>query len=141
MICYDKLVETNIQPLIDKASAVLKMWSKRDLSLAGKIQIVNSLVGSLFVYRFTVLPTLETKWYNVINQMIVNFIWSFKRSKIKLDILTGLKDDGGAGLVNIYQKHKSLKIQWIWKTLNNSQIKALAEDAIASELSEKIWRI
>ena len=51
------LVELNIEPLINKAEAILKMWRKRNLSLFGKVQVVNSLVASLFTYRLAVLPT------------------------------------------------------------------------------------
>ena len=135
----DALIEANIVPIIEKSRAILNRWQRRDLSLAGKIQVINSLVGSLFVYKLAILPTLSESHYKTIEQILNNFIWNNKRPKIQLKILMGLKEDGRAGLTNIRLRHQSLKIQWLWKAMSCSQMRALLLVAFNHPLQDEIW--
>ena len=95
----DELQQINIEPIIEKAEAILSLWSARGLSLFGKIQIINALVASLFVHRLAVLPKLKDKYVKKINVIFQNFMWNKRKPKIALNILQGAKIDGGAGLV------------------------------------------
>ena len=56
---YDAEVmyQKNFEELMAKATNILKTWAKRNLSLFGKILIINSLVSSLVYHRLLVLPT------------------------------------------------------------------------------------
>ena len=75
-IGYDcDICELNYSPLISKTEALLKLWKSRDLSLFGKILIVNTLVGSLFNYKFAALPSLTETQFEVMEKLIENFIW------------------------------------------------------------------
>ena len=46
----------NYEPLIQKIKGILSTWKMRQLSLIRKVQIINTLIASLFVYKMTVFP-------------------------------------------------------------------------------------
>ena len=58
---YTQLCKINYTSIIKKAENTLQKWKSRNLSLFGKIMIVNSLVMSLFVYKMSVLPTIPNE--------------------------------------------------------------------------------
>ena len=46
----------------------------RDLSLMEKIQVINALIGFLFVYKMTVLPNAPDKVIHEVESIIKDFI-------------------------------------------------------------------
>ena len=48
----------NFGPLIDKVRNTLQMWKTRQLTLTGRVLIVNTLIESLFVYKMSVLEIM-----------------------------------------------------------------------------------
>ena len=84
----------------------------RGLSLIGKIQVVNSLIASLFVYKMMVLPNIPKRTIKNIDNVIRNYIWGGKKAKIAYSTLQNPKDQGGLNLVNLQKKEISLKATW-----------------------------
>ena len=69
------------------------MWSSRDLTLYGKINIVKSLALSKLIFAAAVLPIPDDFIKNV-NKQVVEFIWSHKNLKIKKTTMIGEKKEG-----------------------------------------------
>ena len=88
---YNQLIQCNYQPLLQKVQAVISSWSQPNLSLFGKILIVNSLIGSLFVYQLAVLPDPPPEYFQKLENIIKTFIWNGKRAKININILQGTR--------------------------------------------------
>ena len=103
------LLDRNFDPLLEKTKALTKIWAKRSLSLNGKIQVINSLIISLYVYRLSVLPNPSPIFFKTFDQIIKEFLWNGKRPKIKTQILYGLKDQGGARLISLVRKNSAIK--------------------------------
>ena len=97
----DDFISLNFDDILCKARQVLKPWYLRSLTILGKIQVLNSLIASLFVYRMTALPPLTQVMLDAIEKIFTDFIWEGKRAKIPLRILQGNKTDGGMRLTNI----------------------------------------
>ena len=57
-ITHDNLVYKNYDTLCEKTKQVLNAWYNRGLTLIGKVQVVNALVASQFVYKMMVLPII-----------------------------------------------------------------------------------
>ena len=55
----------------------------RDLSLMGKIQVITALIGPLFMYKMTALPSAPDKVIQEVESIIKDFIWNGKRAKMK----------------------------------------------------------
>ena len=135
----EQMVEKNVQPLLEKASQILKVWQMRALSLLGKVLICNTLIASLFIHRLTVIPSLTKDIIKKYNQIISNFIWDGGKPKISLEILQGNKQDGGLGLTNIAIRDKALKVKWVGKILQNECISILAYEAMGNDIGNLIW--
>ena len=101
IISHEDIMSKNYDTVLNKVSAVLKIWSKRSLSLMGKVPIVNSLTASLFVYKMMVLPLLTPQIVQRYEGIITNFLWNGRRPKIALKMLQNAKRFGGLSLVDI----------------------------------------
>ena len=64
----------------------------RDLTLMGKITIINSLIASLYVHQMMVLPFLSTKFIHRLYTQFTEFIWNGKQAKIKINVLQTSKN-------------------------------------------------
>ena len=90
---YWEMFQLNMESVIAKAKATLDQWRNRRLT--GKVLVVNSLVESLFVYRFSVLPVVCMETLTEMQNHIWKFVWSDKRAKINFDQLKQPKNQGG----------------------------------------------
>ena len=86
------------------------------------------------MYQLAVLPLLPLEYVKRIKNLMVDFLWDGKKSKISWKIVTGLKEDGGAGLFDLKIQDKALKIQWVYKLLKDPVLKAFAYDALCNPL-------
>ena len=131
--------DANVQyfETLQKAKVILKKWENRTLPLLGKINVINTLVTSLFVYKMQVLEDPSEEFYKEYDKMIANYLWNGKKAKIRTNVLQGLKTEGGVKLVNMRVKNQSLKLAWIFKSdkYSKNQLRTIA----STELGETIW--
>ena len=111
-IAHEDILQKNYDPIIQKSRETLNAWYNRGLSLIGKIQVVNTLVASLYVHKMMVLPFIPSKTIKSIDNIIREFLWNGKKAKIAYSILQNPKDQGGLNLVNLRKKEQSLKATW-----------------------------
>ena len=133
------LFRLNFESLIEKAKNITSLWHHRGLSIFGKILVLNSLVSSLFIYRLNPSIKIPEEFYVVMEKVFLNFVWSGRSSKIKWELLTGLKNEGGAGLANLKAKTISLQLGWMIKNLKTEEITNLAQEAMQHELGNLVW--
>ena len=131
------ILTSNYEDIVDRVRAIVNSWKERDLSLLGKVMVLNSLVSSLFVYKMNVLPSLPLDFYKRIYTIVQQFIWKDKKPKIKLEILQNQKQYGGVKLFDLRLKEVSLKTQWVKAYHENNMIKALADYFLLPNISEK----
>ena len=123
-------INSNYDSVLRKLETVAKTWYYRSLTLMGKILVVNTLIGSLFVYKMQVLPPVNDEIIDKAYDIIGKFIWSSKRSKLPLRTLMKPKELGGLGLVDLKAKQTSLIVKWIDVVQHNSQIHAIMQDVL-----------
>ena len=111
-IAHEEIVQKNYVPIIEKAKNVLNSWQHRGLTLMGKVQVVNTLVASLFVYKMMVLPCIPQYVVKWMENVIRKFLWNGKKAKIAYRILQNPKKEGGLNLINLSNKDKALKATW-----------------------------
>ena len=73
-------------------------------------------------------------------KLIKNFIWGKGTPKISMNIMKGLKQNGGAGLSDLKTRAKSFCLKWVTQ-LKQPIFQALSEVSIDSYLGSKIWNI
>ena len=110
----DKSVEEIVNIIynskFEKAKSWVEIWSKRSRTLLGKVLIIKSLILSQFTYLVLPLPRSNYQMVNRLNTVIFHFLWDCKRDKMKRDIVTRSREEGGLGLVYPYDFILSLKL-------------------------------
>ena len=59
--------------IIEKASKVLNMWQTRNLTVLGRGLVVNTLIGSLFVYKMQVYSHLSKDQERKLKQVMNSY--------------------------------------------------------------------
>ena len=134
-----QICQLNYRELIVKSKAICNSWQNRNISLIGKVLIINTLIASLFVYKMSVLPIIPVNVCKQMDQMICEFIWNGKKPKIPMEILQKNKDDGGLGLVNFRLKDQSLKANWVKVLFTDAYLKELAFQKLCPYIREQIF--
>ena len=130
----------NYDGMLDKVQGILTLWTSRKLSLIGKVTVVNTLVGSLFVYKMSILPILPDTYVHKLNKIVSNFVWCNRKAKIALAKLQNIKIFGGLGLVNFQNKDISLKTNWIKEVLEKENVANLAYKILENKMSHDLWK-
>ena len=135
----EELIRINYEPLLLTVKGTLDVWRQRNLSLFGKIQIVNTLIASLFVYKMLVLPSIPEYIVKKLDDMIQVYLWNGHKPKISKKVLQGRKEDGGAGLVNFHRKDAALKTTWYQILKTDNKLANLVYQTLQPVLREDIW--
>ena len=136
----EELIKLNYDPVFEKIETIMRQWKNRDLSLLGKVLIINSLIASLFAYKLAVLPRLPESYIQKYNTVVRDFLWKGS-PKISLKTLQSNKLSGGTGLVNLRFKEIAMKAQWVAKTKINAQLRNLRDTLTGTQMGERIWQL
>ena len=128
-------LEANYKTIPDKIFNILTGWTTRGLSLEGKVNIVNTCIASLFVYKMSVLPTIPQATVNKVEKLIEDFLWGKdKRPKIPTKVLQRPVDKGGLKLMDLSVKDDAIKISWIKTIHEDSTIAKAAYENVEPDL-------
>ena len=140
-IAHEDILEKNYDGIVNKVKTTLNTWHNRGLSLTGKIQVVNTLVASLFVYKMMVLPIIPQHIVKNVDNLIRQFLWNGGKSKIAYRILQNPIDAGGLNLVDLKRKDKALKTTWPQILYNEPEYAAMVYGFLrCRDLGDDIWR-
>ena len=106
-----------IEIILEKMQRVLTSWGPRHLTILGKVQVVNSRVASLLIYKMQILPCLDPEINTGIKMLMSRFIWNGRKPKMRTNYLMLDKAMGGRRLTDVAARDKSLKIEWIRHTV------------------------
>ena len=114
------IYKLNLEDKINSIQKTIKLWLNRKLTLVGKINILKSQVLSKLTYVMAVLPNLPQHYIEEIQTLFFNFIWDFKRDKIKRSTQINTIKNGGLSVPDLKTYEKSLKVSWIKRFLDDS---------------------
>lgn len=128
--------DLNSRELITKMEKVLQSWSKRKLTLPGKITVIKSLAFSKFIHLFTALPNPPDHIVKQLDRHFYKFLWNSGPDRIKRNVMIQDVKDGGLKMVNTNKFIQSLKVTWLrrillssnecsWNTLSHVNFKKL----------------
>ena len=113
-------IDNNWLPRIEKINNTIAAWSKRNLSIVGKICIVKSLLLSQLTYVLQSLCAPES-FLKKINTIFFRFIWKKKYSntkafeKVKRKIICNTTENGGLNMIDAIDVQKSFLLSWAAK--------------------------
>ena len=91
------------------------MWKYRTITPLGKIQVINSLVSTLVVYKMLCLPNPTIAFMSEYMEIISHFLWG-KSNKFRYDRVIQNYEHGGLKLVDLESKNAALKLSWVLKS-------------------------
>ncbi len=99
--------------------STLNIWKQCNLSIKGKITVLNTLALSPLTYVSSVIST-PIRVFKEIDEITQDFIWNSKTSKISKGTLTQSTNNGGLKMCNFKLKSSALQLFWIKRLTNNT---------------------
>ena len=109
--------DVNVPTIINKVESLLKQWSKRRLTLFGRITVIKSLALSKFIHLFLALLNPPEELIKRLDTLFFKFLLNSGPDRIKRDIIITNLSAGGLRMVNINIFIKSLKITWLRRVI------------------------
>ena len=118
---YDRIhcEKENFSHKVNQIKKLFNLWPQRDLPLYRKITITSLLGLSNLIFSCACLPT-PAHINDIINKMVIEFVWSHKRPKIKKETLIGPKEKGGLDMPELHSTSKALKVAWVKRMLEGN---------------------
>ena len=98
--CDKNLDVSNFLDIVNKVENICSQWKNRTLTLSGKVLLINSLMGSLYIYKMLSLQNVANTEIDKFYKTVKLFLWGNKRAIVRLETLMKKKHQGGLGLVN-----------------------------------------
>ena len=117
---YEDLIKLNYDEKKVKIKNIIQSWSKRSLTLFGKVTIIKRLIVPQLTYLLSVLPNPGQNYLKDIDSLIFNFLWDNKPPKLQREVILQKANQGGLNITDIYTYSKSMKFQWVKKLLDCS---------------------
>jgi hypothetical protein len=115
-----RLKKIDFQPLVDKATGKLSTWNGRNLTQAGRVCLVKSVLSSQPVYLMTVIkPPVEV--LQELDKIRRHFLWAGDKAlsggkcKVNWAKTTLPKDLGGLGVLHLGSFARALRLRWLWQ--------------------------
>ncbi|GJW51394.1 hypothetical protein Tco_0092745, partial [Tanacetum coccineum] len=120
-----RLVFKDCKELIERVESRLNEWKNKALSFAGRLQLVQSVIGSLHVFWASVF-ILPMRILLDIEQLMRGFLWGHGdtgrvKAKVAWDVVCLPKEEGGLGIRRLDHFNKALMVSQIWKLLQKKE--------------------
>ena len=120
-----EMKDVNVDEALSKMNAIFKQWSRRSLSLLGKILIVKTFGISQLVYLLQSI-VIENVHLKKINAMLYKYIWNRHYlaakapERIKREIMNTPILKGGFGMLDVAELDDSLKLRALGRILSSN---------------------
>ena len=102
----------NWEKKFEKMNSLFLSWSKRNLSMLGKVLIIKALIIPIFTFIASSCVIPE-KYKKEIESKCFKFIWNEKPDKVRRNTLIGDFEKGGLKMIDIESYFISLKASWV----------------------------
>ena len=109
---YD-IWDFNSIDVLNKVKSILTNWSKRKLTLFGRVTIIKSLALSKFVSLFLSLPNPLVELIKELEVFFFKLLWNAGPDRITRKTTIKNLSSGGLRMPHIYSFIKALKISWL----------------------------
>nr|GFA94121.1 hypothetical protein [Tanacetum cinerariifolium] len=107
--------------LVDKVQIRIKDWKNKSLSIAGQLQLIHSILGSMHI-NWALVVFLPNHVLLNIEQLMRQFLWSHGslgkgKSKVAWEIVCLPNNEGGLGIRRLECFNSALMASHIWELL------------------------
>ena len=114
----EDLIKLNFEEKKQKIKDSVHSWSKRSLTLLGKVTIIKSLIIPQITYLLSILPNPKISYFKEIDKVIFSFLWDNKPPKLSRTMILRKIAFEGLNVPDIYAYSKSVKFHWLQEVLN-----------------------
>nr|GEV86782.1 hypothetical protein [Tanacetum cinerariifolium] len=117
-----RLVYKDCKDLIEKVQSHITNWKNKSLSEAGRLQLIQSVIGSMHVYWASVFILPSHILLNI-EQLMRSFLWCQGpmvkgKAKVAWEVVCLPKNKGGLALRRLDCFNKAIMISHIWNLLS-----------------------
>ena len=134
-----KMIEINFTTKMEGIKSLLHTWSKRNLTLFGKVTILKTLIIPKLNHLFSALPNPDNKFLNDVEKTFFKFIWNKSNDKIKRNIVIQSYENGGLNMTNISTFINSLKVSWMKRLINSESTWTIFIKHYLKEISTEVF--
>lgn len=115
----------HLQPIADRIKAKLAAWKPSLLSIAGRVQLVKTVIYGMMLYSFLVY-TWPISLLKTVDRWIKNFIWSGDVNYKKVCTASWHKvcfplNEGGLGLRSLKDINNAAALKLCWDFLHSNE--------------------
>ena len=115
----DEALETEWEQKLLKLQKVLDSWTKRSLTIFGRVTVLKSLALSQITHLI-IVDTIPPKFLKILESKIFKFIWKRKIEKIRRCSLTEDFSKGGIKMLDIQKQLFSFRLKWLGRFFNDT---------------------
>ena len=113
--------DVNTNEILTKIETLCSKWSKRKLTLLGRITVIKSLALAKFIHLFLALPNPPGELIKKLDKLFYKFLWNSGPDRIKRSVIIKDLQAGGLRMININIFIKALKLSWLRRVIKTSK--------------------
>lgn len=125
-IQHGRVTQQSVRMVLDKVKQRFSGWKANNLSFAGRLTLIQSVIGALPTYNTMQLMKLPASAHNLLDRYCRRFLWGeeLDSSQRKIHVVSWKqvckpKDYGGLGVRQAAQVNKALLSKLGWKIIMN----------------------
>ncbi|GKA91486.1 putative RNA-directed DNA polymerase [Tanacetum coccineum] len=120
-----RLKVRDCKELVEKVENRVQDWKNKSLSIAGRLQLIRSVIGSMHIFWASVF-IIPNRVLIDIEQIMRKFLWcpgnaSKGKAKVAWDVVCLPKDEGGLGIRRLDCFNSALMVSHLWKLLSSKE--------------------
>ena len=115
----NKMITVNYDKVLKSINNLVDNWSRRNLTVLGKVVVVKTILLSKITYVASVLPNPCLSTITSLNSIFYKFLWG-GHDRIKRKQMIQNYKNGGVKMIDIFSYIKSLKLKWIQRILTSN---------------------
>lgn len=121
-----RMTVNDYNPLVERVRTRLTSWTARHLSIAGRLQLVASVIHSLVNFWMSVFR-LPKQCIKEIDQLCSAFVWfgpelNSNKAKVAWSHVCKPKKEGGLGLRSLEEMNKVSTLKLVWKIISSDSL-------------------
>ena len=106
------MTDVHFTSKLDECRRLIASWSKRQLTVLGRITVVKTIILSRLNHLFISLPRPSPEFLKELEKLVFNFIWNGKPDRVARNLLVQNHDLGGLKMISAGNFIKSMHIKW-----------------------------
>ena len=114
----NNMEDLNYNDKILKIEKDITAWSRRNLTVFGKITVIKSLLIPKLTHLFIALPRPNLDRLKHLEKLLYNFLWRGGKDKISRKVMVQNYEFGGCKMIHLDSYVKALKLTWVRRIIN-----------------------